>query len=57
MPILKNKRWKPGRLAAKAGVGKNSVYEYLDGTRVRITDENRKAIADALGLEPNQLPD
>jgi hypothetical protein len=55
--ILKRKRWKPGRLATKAGVGKNSVYEYLDGTRVKITDENRKAIAQTLELEPEQLPD
>jgi hypothetical protein len=55
-PILASKRWKPGRLATEAGVGKNSVYEYLDGTRVRITDENRKAIADALGLDPKALP-
>jgi hypothetical protein len=38
-------------------VGKNSVYEYLDGTRAKITDENREAIADALGLKPEQLPE
>ncbi|MBZ5609857.1 MAG: hypothetical protein LAP38_16470 [Acidobacteriia bacterium] len=56
-PILQQKRWKPGRLATEAGVGKNSVYQYLDGTRVKITDENRKAIAGVLGLEPDQLPD
>jgi uncharacterized protein YggE len=56
-PILQEKRWKRGRLATEAGVGKNSVYEYLDGTRAKITDENRKAIAGALGLEPDQLPD
>jgi len=56
-PILKQKRWKRGRLATEAGVGKNSVYDYLDGTRATITDENRKAIADALGLRSEQLPD
>jgi pyruvate/2-oxoglutarate dehydrogenase complex dihydrolipoamide acyltransferase (E2) component len=56
-PILKLKRWKRGRLAAKAGLGKNSVYKYLDGTRVRITDENREALAGALDLKPEQIPD
>jgi hypothetical protein len=56
-PILQLKGWKPGRLATKAGVGKNSVYEYLDGTRAKIMDENREAIAQALGLEAEQLPD
>jgi hypothetical protein len=55
--ILQTKRWKRGRLATEAGVGKNSVYEYLDGTRAKITDENRKAIAQALDLKPEQLPD
>lgn len=57
MPILNKKRWKPGRLVTKAGIGKNSVYQYLDGTRATITDENRKAIAHALDLEPADLPD
>ena len=56
-PILEQKRWRPGRLATEAGVGKNSVYEYLDGTRARITDANREAIAQALDLKPEQLPD
>lgn len=56
-PILQQRRWKPGRLATKAGVSKNSVYEYLDGTRVKIKDENREAIAQALDLKPEDLPD
>jgi DNA-binding Xre family transcriptional regulator len=56
-PILHQKRWKRGRLATAAGVGKNSVYEYLDGTRAKITDENRNAIAQALDLKPKDLPD
>lgn len=56
MPILAQKGWSRGLLAAKAGLGKNSVYEYLDGTRARITDDNRIAIADALELKPEQLP-
>ena len=57
MPILAKKGWKRGRLATEAGLGKNSVYQYLDGTRAQITDANRTAIADALGLKPDQLPD
>jgi hypothetical protein len=55
-PILEQKRWSSGRLATKAGVAKNSVYGYLDGTRGHISDENRKAIADALGIEEHRLP-
>jgi hypothetical protein len=57
MPILTKRGWKRGRLVTAAGVGKNSVYEYLDGTRATITDENREAIAQALGLEKDELPD
>ena len=56
-PILDRKRWMRGRLATEAGLGKNSVYKYLDGTRDKITTENRKALADALGLGEDQLPD
>lgn len=56
-PVLQEKRWKRGRLVTEAGVGKNSVYQYLDGTRSKITDENREALADALGLTVEQLPD
>ena len=57
LPILAKKRWKPSRLATKAGVAKNSVYGYLDGTIIEISDANRTAIAEALGIEPHQLPD
>jgi hypothetical protein len=57
MPILANKRWKRGRLATEAGLGKNSVYEYLDGTRAKISIENRKALADALDVAPEEIPD
>jgi hypothetical protein len=56
-PILEQKGWKPGRLVTESGLGKNSVYEYLDGTRSKITRENRKAMADALGMSEEQLPD
>src|ERR1019366_385582 len=57
IPILAKKHWTQGRLATKAGVSKNSVYGYLNGTRFRISDENRTAIAETLGIEPHQLPD
>lgn len=56
-PILEKKLWRPGRLATEAGVGKNSVYQYLDGTRAKITPANRKAIAEALGTPEEQLPE
>jgi hypothetical protein len=56
-PILQQKRWKRGRLVTEAGLGKNSVYEYLDGTRTKITAENRNAMAAALDLSEEQLPD
>jgi len=57
MPILRDKGWTPNRLVTEAGVAKNSIYDYLNGTRARITDKNRLAIADALGIPPEQLPD
>jgi hypothetical protein len=56
-PILKQKRWKRGRLVTESGVGKATVYGYLDGTRSKIAEENRKALADCLGLKPEELPD
>jgi hypothetical protein len=37
-------------------VGKNSVYEYLDGRRT-LSDENRRAMAEVLELNPLDLPD
>jgi hypothetical protein len=56
MPILKQKRWSRGKWATKSGVGKNCVYEYLDGKR-NPGYENRKAMADALELDVEELPD
>ena len=56
MPLLDKKRWKRGKWATKAGVGKNSVYEYLDGKR-KLSSENRQAMAQALDVEPYQLPE
>jgi hypothetical protein len=56
MPILKSKRWTRGKWATKAAVGKNSVYEYLDGRRT-LSASNRNAMAEALGLKPTGLPE
>ena len=55
-PLLKQKRWTRGKWVTEAGVGKNSVYEYLDGKR-KLSAENRKAMAEALGVSPEQLPE
>ncbi len=56
-PILGKKRWKPCKLAARSGLGKNSIYEYLNGKRASITQGNREAIADSLGITPDELPE
>jgi hypothetical protein len=56
LPILAEKRWKRGRWATEAGVGKNSVYKYLDGTR-KLTPENRRAMAEAIDLQAEKLPE
>jgi hypothetical protein len=55
-PILEQKRWKRGRLVTDSGVGKATVYGYLNGTRASISKDNRKAIADSLELKLEQLP-
>jgi len=55
MPILTARGWSRGKWGTKAGVGKNCVYEYLDGKR-RLSPPNRKAMAEALGLKPKDLP-
>ena len=54
-PILVKKRWKRGKWATKAGVGKNCIYGYLKGTR-NPGEENHRAMAEALGLEIDSLP-
>jgi hypothetical protein len=56
-PILEKKRWRRGRLVTESGLGKATVYGYLDGTRSWITPENRRAMADALGIETETLPE
>lgn len=55
-PILRAKHWSRSKLAAKAGVSKNSVYEYLAGER-NLSCENRDALAQELGLKPLDLPE
>jgi hypothetical protein len=56
LPILKAKRWTRSRWATQAGVGKNCVYEYLSGKR-NLSVENREAMAEVLGLRPEELSD
>ena len=56
MPILAKQRWTRGKWATQAGVGKNSVYEYLDGKR-NLTPENRRAMAEVIDLKPEDLPE
>jgi hypothetical protein len=55
LPLLRAKSWTRSRWATEAGVGKNCVYLYLDGTRT-LTKENRRAMAEVLGLKPEDLP-
>jgi hypothetical protein len=55
-PILRKKLWTRGRWVTESGVSKNSVYDYLSGKR-RLSFENRKAMAEAIGLKPEELPD
>jgi hypothetical protein len=56
LPLLARKDWRRGRWATEAGVGKNCVYEYLEGKR-RLSSPNRKAMAEVLGLKPEELPE
>jgi hypothetical protein len=44
-PILKAKYWTRGRPVTESGVGKATVYGYLNGTRTSINKDNRKALA------------
>jgi hypothetical protein len=56
MPILASKGWTRCKWATKAGVSKNSVYDYLDGER-KLSVANRRALAEVLELKPDDLPD
>jgi len=40
-----------------AGVGPNTVYDYLNGKRAEMTKENRMALADALDVTISSLPE
>ena len=57
MPMLKDKNWSRGRVVVATGMGKDSIYKYLDGTRKTISDKNRQAIADELGIKIDDLPE
>jgi len=56
MPILQKKHWSRAKWATQAGVGKNCVYEYLEGRRTLRT-KNSVALAEELGLPPQDLPE
>jgi hypothetical protein len=56
MPLLEARGWTRNKWVDVSGVGKNSVYKYLDGSRA-LSSENRKAMAESIGLDPDQLPD
>ena len=56
MPILSSKRWTRGKWVIKAGVGNNTVYDYLEGKR-NLRRESRQALADELGLKLEDFPD
>jgi hypothetical protein len=55
MPILESKHWTTNKWGTSAGVGRSCPYDYLYGKR-KLTDENRKALAEALELKPEDLP-
>lgn len=55
MPILVSKGWTRCKLATKAGVSRNSVYEYLNGKR-KLSPANRRALAEALSRKLEDLP-
>jgi hypothetical protein len=55
MPILQLKKWTRNKWASKAGVSKNCVYEYLEGRR-QLSEENRTALAEELGIAIERLP-
>jgi hypothetical protein len=56
MPILEEKEWTRGKLCTESGVGKATVYGYLDGSRKTIEKPNRDALADALEIDRKDFP-
>ena len=55
-PLLHAKGWTINKWASKAGIGKNSAYEYLKGKR-GLSPSNRRAMAEELGIKPEELPE
>jgi hypothetical protein len=55
MPILDSRGWTINKWGTLAGVGRSCPYDYLSGKR-KLTDANRKALADELGLKREDLP-
>ena len=56
LPLLQAKRWTRSKWASKAGVSKNCAYGYLEGER-NLSIDNRRALAEVLDLEPDDLPE
>jgi hypothetical protein len=54
-PVLRQRRWSASRWAENAGVDKSVALGYLSGTSTP-HEENRKALAQAIGLPLNRLP-
>jgi hypothetical protein len=54
-PILEAKGWTVNKWGTQAGVGKNCAYEYLGGRR-NLSNANRLALAQVLGLKSEDLP-
>jgi ribosome-binding protein aMBF1 (putative translation factor) len=54
-PHLTRLGWSKAKWASEAGVDPSVVYGYLDGSSDPRPD-TRKVLAEALGIEINQLP-
>lgn len=54
-PILARKGWKLGTWASKAGVHKDCVSEFLNGTTEYLTEEIRESLAGALEIKSEYL--
>ena len=55
-PILDRKGWTESQWAAKAGVDKNTVRDYLNGITRKLRPSNRRAMAEALEVDVAQMP-
>jgi transcriptional regulator with XRE-family HTH domain len=45
--------WSPSRLAREAGVSRATIYRWINGESTNVTIDNVKAIAAAVGDDPN----